>query len=387
MAIEAKGWGTDLVTRLFAGVSVGARSGRLKAALLRCRGEGWSLRCLTVDAITLPPPPPSPIPLAEAISDALVSLSRHCELPLGAIDVVGLARWRADGDNSFVASLVAERTGITVVGDFDLADRAKGGRGGPLSPLPDWFLFRSVRSRRLVLQLGATLRATVLAPGEAPSTLACFDAGPCGEFLDGLCQDLSLGRYPFDPGGRFAVQGRVADALVAQWLSHPFLLRPPPKFLASGDFGPELRQTSLAYARENHLSARDILRSANQFVVAALAEAIRRFIPQTKTPDEIWVSGGGAWNGLLWKLLHEAFDPIPVGRSDEVGIPSEALRSVRAALLAYCAMEYLPANVPAITGARQPTVLGQITPGSLENWDRWIINLAERFDLRENQAA
>lgn len=387
MAIEATGWSTDAVTRLFAGVSIGSRSGRLKVALVHCRGEGWSLRCHEVEAMTMPPPEPDTASLAEAICHGLAAITSRARIPLSAIDVLGLARLPEDRAVPLVASIVAEQTGITVVSNFDVTDRACGGRGGPLSPLADWFLFRSARQRRLLIQLGSSLRVTLIGPGEMPANILCFDAAPCGDFLDGLCQDLSQGKYDLDPSGHFAVQGTVSEPLVEQWLSHPYLLRPPPKILAPTDFGKELRQTSIHFAKENHLSARDILCSANHFVIRAFREAIHRFLPIGKPIDEVWVSGGGSWNGLLWKLLHESLDPIPVNRSDDIGIPSEARRPVHVALLAYFAMEYLPGNLPAITGARQARVLGQITPGSAENWDRWVLNLSDRFDLHERQAA
>lgn len=386
MPLESNGWGAEPAMRVFGGASLSERSGRLKTSLLRCRGESWGLRCLAVDALTLPAPKQVGTELAAAIADALGQLAQHCDVPLAAVDALGLDGLPA-GPTGPLAALVAERTGVTVAAGFSDRDHALGGRGGPLSPLPDWLLFRSSKLYRLLLHLGPTLLVTLLPPAERPSKILCFDAGPCCAFLDGLVCELSQNKVAFDPSGHFAVQGRISEELVNKWMSHPFLLRPPPKFLGSRDFDTSFRQASLAFAREHRLSARDVLCSANQFVVRVLRDALRRFLPSGFTVDEAWVSGGGTRNGFLWKLLRDGLAPLPVARTDEAGIPSEARPAIHAALLAYFTMENLPGNLPALSGAAAARILGQITPGSPENWDRWVCHLADRFDLHHERAA
>lgn len=387
MVLEAPAWSAEPLTRLFVGVSVGSRSGRLKTALLRCRGEGWSLRCARVDAATLPPPPSGTAAMAKAICDAVLSLANRSGVPMAALDCLGLGSLPADDAPGQVAAHVAERMGTTVVSGFEYRDKACGGRGGPLSPLPDWFLYRSPKLSRLLIHLGRSLQITLVTGSAVPKQLLCFDVGPCCDFLDLLAAELSQGRLPFDPSGHFAVQGRVSPELISKWLSHPFLLRPPPKSLVGDEFGRDLVEASLTFAREKHLTARDVLCSANHFVAQNLLEAIRRFLPPARRIDEVWASGGGSWNGFLWKLLQDRLDPAPVLRTDDSGIPSEARSAIHVALLSYLTMENLAGNVPMISGARFDRVLGQITPGSPENWDRWVCNLADRFDLAHDQAA
>ena len=94
MALEPTAWSADPLTRLLAGVSLGCRTGRLKTAILRCRGEGYGLRCLAADAVVAPQPPGDPVGLAHAVVDALVALADQSEIPLASLDVVGLARFR-----------------------------------------------------------------------------------------------------------------------------------------------------------------------------------------------------------------------------------------------------------------------------------------------------
>lgn len=385
MALEGSGW--EAPTRALAGAGIGGRTGRLETALLRCRGRGLAMRCLGVDAVTLPPPPARTAGLADAVSDAVISLAKNCQVPLDALDVLGLDGLPSTGASVEVAAILARRTGVTTVTAFELADRACGGRGTPLSLMPDWFLHHASDRGRLMVHLGLSLRMSWLPAGKLPADSVCFDAGPCCGFLDGLVQDLSQGRYAFDPGGHFAVQGRSADELIRQWQSHPFLVSIPPKFLAPDDFGEPFRQASFALARELGLSARDVLCSASHFVVRNCLDALDRFLLPRVRIDEVWASGGGCSNGFLWRLLIDGLKPLPILRTDSVGIPLDARRAIHAALLGYCTMENLPGNVASVTGAGQPCILGQICPGSASNWDRFVGNLADRFAIQERRAA
>lgn len=380
MALDVVGWNSP-AARLFAGVSFGRSSGRLKMALLLCRGEGWSLRVHESHSLSLPT---ESTPLPELIGNAFHDICDRARVSPGAVDVIGLTDI-AESQESRVAAILAGQTGVTCVSGFHHQDIAAGGCGKPFGPVPNWFLHRSARAGRLLVDLGPTLRVTLLPRGGGPDKIVCFDAGPCCHFLDRLMAALSRGRYPFDPSGHFAVQGTSSESLINKWISHPFLLKAPPRFLENDDFSDGFLDDSLAFARELKLSAPDVLCSANHFVIRNLQEAVHRFL-DIEQVEQVRVCGGGSWNGLLWKLVTETFSPKPVIRTDDLGVPSETRRAIQAALLGYCAIEHLPANIPALTGARRPRVLGQITPGAEDNWDRCIVNLADRFEIRENAA-
>ena len=87
------------------------------------------------------------------------------------------------------------------------------------------------------------------------------------------------------------------------------------------------------------------------------------------------VSGGGARNPTLIALLTAALTdvrpdqrPPRVVTSDAFGLPAEAKEAVAFAVLAYETWHGRPGNDPASTGARNPVVLGDVTPGRL--WRR-----------------
>jgi 1,6-anhydro-N-acetylmuramate kinase len=385
MTLEQRGWTAEPVVRVFAGVARGGRSGRLKTAILRCRGEGWSVRVLHTDAVTNPPVQGTPRDVSRSICRAVVGLAGDAGVPLSAIDVLGLAD--VVDDVVQLATEIAERIGVTVVTRFGERDKAVGGRGAPLSPAADWILLRSAKSTRLLVHLGPSIQVTLLEAGGSPEEVLAFDAGPGTDFLDALALRLSQGRYPFDPSGHFAVQGRQCEPLIEQWTSHPFLLKRPPRFLDPSEFDEAFVESSLTFAREQRLHAKDVLCSANHFVTRALRDAIRRLLPSSTAPVEVIACGSGIKNGFLWKLTREACEPTPVRRTDDLGAPGEVLPAVRAALLAYLAMENLPGNIPRLTGASAFRVLGTIVPGSSANWDRWVCNLADCFDGQVQRAA
>jgi anhydro-N-acetylmuramic acid kinase len=82
-----------------------------------------------------------------------------------------------------------------------------------------------------------------------------------------------------------------------------------------------------------------------------------------RAPVDFIVSGGGAKNGTLMRMLREALEPLgaTVEVSDALGLPSQAKEAAAFALLAYQTWHRRPGNVPAATGASRPAILGGIT--------------------------
>ena len=390
MSFGSVGWRlpdpSERSTRTVAGVSLGRRSGRCKAVLVTGSGEGWNFRVVQVAALTEPPPDH----VSHPVCGTLVRLAEQAGVALADIQSVGIASPLAGGEVVALAEKLALRTGATVVHSFAARDRALGGSGELLGAVPRWLLYGDPRRRRLVVEVGRTVRVTCLPPASDPQRTLAFDAAPGGVWLDALFERLSDGRGSVDPSGHHAVQGSCNDRLLGQWMSHPFLLRPPPRLLAADDFPPELLDTSLAFARELHLSAADVLCTAVHFVAAAVREAVQRFAlpPGVGGGGDAYLAGGGLRHGLLRKRLGEALPDWRVAESETLGYPGDAHAALDAALLALCRLDHLPVSIPALTGASQPAVLGQVVPGATANWDRWVCQVADRFiDQAERRAA
>src|SRR5439155_5791826 len=128
------------------------------------------------------------------------------------------------------------------------------------------------------------------------------------------------GREHYDAGGKHAVQGRCIEALLERWLAHPALQRRAPRSLPPGEFGEEFVRLAVEQARQRNWSLHDLLCTATHFVARAIAEAVRRALPER--PARVLLSGGGVRNGLLWHLLAQQLAGTPLERIDRLGIPA-----------------------------------------------------------------
>ncbi len=274
--------------------------------------------------------------------EALGEFSRSSTLQIGEIDVI------------------AERTGITTVGDFRPKDMAAGGEGAPLIPYLDWQLFRSGERHRVLLNLGGIANITYLPAGASLGDVQAFDVGPGNMLIDGAVRALTRRELLYDPEGQLAAQGRVCEGLMQTLLRHPFIRQAPPKTTGREDFGERFLAQVLDEARKRELSLHDILATVTAFTAEAVAINCQTFLGPI---DELIVSGGGAHNRTLLRLLSEKLPNVLITTTDAYGIPVEAKEALGFALLAYQALHRRPNNVPRATGAKHPVIMGKISWG------------------------
>jgi anhydro-N-acetylmuramic acid kinase len=271
-----------------------------------------------------------------------------------------------------MAAVVAERTGVTVVSDFRARDLAAGGQGVPLAALADYLLFRHPIESRALLHLGGMARVVYLPAGCRLNEVLGFEAGPCSVLLDTLMRQVTAGRESYDPGGKHAVQGRCLEPLLQRWLGHPYLQRRPPKGLPRHSFGEEFAVQAVQQARQMQCGLHDLLCTATHFVAQGITTALRRFLPPGRPPDRVLLSGGGVRNGLLWHLLEQQLDGVPLDRTDRFGVPADARKALSFGVLAALTVDGVAANLPSATGAAGSRLLGSLTPGSAANWARCL---------------
>lgn len=260
-------------------------------------------------------------------------------------------------------AVIAERTGITVVADVRARDIAAGGRGAPLVPMVDTLLYGRRGHARALLNLGGIANVTLIPASGDPAQVIGFDTGPANMPLDAVMRATSGGAETFDRDGRHAAQGRVDAELLQSLLRHPFLQQPPPRATGSEEFGDAFVAALLADPQG--LSRDDLLATLARFAAEAVADGVRRWFPRGETPDDVVASGGGTHNRTLMTMLADALAPIPLRTLDEIGGHPDAKEAVAFAVLGYLTLRGQAGNLPSVTGAAHPALLGSITPGRL----------------------
>ncbi|HEX4406716.1 MAG TPA: anhydro-N-acetylmuramic acid kinase [Polyangia bacterium] len=252
------------------------------------------------------------------------------------------------------AAVIAERTGKPVVSDFRVRDVAAGGEGAPLVPLVDHLLFRKSGARRALQNIGGIANVTLV--GATLDDLVAFDNAPGNMPLDAVARAASNGADAFDAGGRRAAKGAIDAALLAELHAHPYLAKPLPKSTGRETFGKDF-----VYPLLSRYGARldDLLATLTRFVAEAIARSYRELLPAP--PTEVYVSGGGALNPTLMAHLAQLLAPVPVATSASLGVDPEAKEAIAFAVLANETLFGRPGNVPSVTGAIGPRVLGKIS--------------------------
>ncbi len=258
-------------------------------------------------------------------------------------------------------ALLAELTGIATVCDLRSRDVAAGGQGAPLVPAFHAGLFSSAGKSVAVLNIGGIANLTLL---PAQGLVSGFDCGPGNALMDGWCE-RHTGRT-FDDAGRWAATGRVDAALLDQLLQEPFFSKPPPK--STGRDLLHLAWVERAIAAcpgahdqtESGLRPEDVQATLAELTAGCAATAIERYAPGTAT---LLVCGGGAFNQHLMERLEALLPGVAVSTTEKEGVPADQVEALAFAWLARAFVERQPGNLPAVTGARGPRVLGAWYPG------------------------
>jgi len=264
--------------------------------------------------------------------------------------------------------VIAERTGITTVADFRVRDMAAGGQGAPLVPYADWALFTHDTRPRIIQNLGGIGNLTFIRPRAELKDVIAFDTGPGNMVIDGVVTALSRGCQTWDRNGRWAASGRASAKLLGECMKHPYLHRGLPKTTGREEFGEEFQQWLLTRARRFGLSDADTVATATAFTAASIVAAYRRFVFPKLTSSQlarlqVILGGGGVKNPTLVRMLSQGFGAGTLCKHEDFGIDSSAKEPLAFVILAHETLLGQPGNVPSVTGATRPVVLGKIIPG------------------------
>ncbi len=248
-------------------------------------------------------------------------------------------------------NIIAHDTGITTIADFRRRDMAAGGQGAPLVPAFHQTVFQQEREERVIVNIGGISNITIL-PGNRNQVISGFDTGPGNVLLDGWAERHL--QTPIDKDGAWAATGKVDTALLAEMLLDPFFHQPPPKSTGREYFNVAWLQTK---TRINTLAPADVAATLCELTASCIATAIHQQAPET---TRILVCGGGIHNNTLINLLKKLAAPATVESSMAYGIDPDWVEAIAFAWLARQTMNGQPGNLPSVTGADQPVVLGGI---------------------------
>lgn len=295
--------------------------------------------------------------LAREYADATQTLLKEAGVPAAAVQAIGChgqtVRHRPEHGYTIQlnnGALLAELTGIHVVGDFRSRDIAAGGQGAPLVPAFHDRVLRHPNIHRVILNIGGIANLTDLAPNK---TTIGFDSGPGNLLMDAWIAKHQGKAY--DKDGAWAASGKVIPALLQRLLAEPYFAAEPPKSTGRDLFNSDWLQSHLNGSE----SPADVQATLLALTGDSIAAAVQDFCIGTK---EIYLCGGGAHNNALVKHLQEALPQRRIQKTEELGIAADWMEAIAFAWLAQQTMHLRPGNLPAVTGAKHPCVLGAIYP-------------------------
>ncbi|MBI3773723.1 MAG: anhydro-N-acetylmuramic acid kinase [Gammaproteobacteria bacterium] len=298
--------------------------------------------------------------LGDCFAHAVLALLHHAKVDPDTIAAIGshgqtlfhspntrpAFSWQIGDPN-----IIAERTGITTIADFRRRDVAAGGQGAPLVPAFHQAVFGKSGCARAVVNIGGIANVTLL-PGE-PAQTRGFDTGPGNCLLDAWCERY-LG-HAFDQDGRWGANGKVNETLLQRLLADPYFSAAPPK-----SSGREYFNLDWLTQQQSDDTAQNIQATLCALTAESISAAIKRYAPATR---EVYVCGGGAHNRtLMQQLATRLGNTIRLDTTLALGVDPGWVEAMAFAWLAKQTLSGLPGNLPGVTGAQRPVILGAIYP-------------------------
>ncbi|HKJ77577.1 MAG TPA: anhydro-N-acetylmuramic acid kinase [Gammaproteobacteria bacterium] len=302
------------------------------------------------------------IALGRWFARAVAELLADAGVPADSVTAIGshgqTVRHRPEGPHPFSLQIgdpnvIAQATGITTVADFRRRDLAAGGQGAPLAPAFHAAVFRHAGEDRAVLNLGGIANLTTLPAGPDGPVLG-FDTGPANTLLDAWAQ-RHLGR-PRDDAGAWGASGTVDPTLLARLRGDGYFSRRAPKSTGPEHFHLDWLTERLAGSE----APADVQATLQALTATTVADALQDALPGAK---RLLVCGGGVHNDAVMARLAEAGAPVAVESTAAYGVDPDWVEAAAFAWLARATLAGRPGNLPAVTGAAAPVVLGGVYPG------------------------
>ena len=382
------------VIGLMSGTSVDG----IDAALTEVSGEGYRVQAKLIKGITYPYPDAvrsrileicanQPVTLAEmadlddAIAHHFIQAIQALEVDLTTVDLIGshgqtLHHRPPNADPMSPlghtlqlgrGDLIAHITGCKTISNFRVADVALGGQGAPLVPIIDACLLSQPAQDLAVQNIGGIGNVTYLPPWDRqqtseplipPAEINGWDTGPGNALIDWAATQLSDGRQTYDKNGDWAAQGTPCQQLINEWIKQPFFQMSPPKSTGRELFGADYAKQCWLSAQAHSLSPADFLATLTDFTAATIELSYRQFLP--RIPTETLIGGGGSRNQYLMERIQKRLPKSNVISTDQRQLDADYKEAIAFAILAFWRWNDTPGNLPSVSGASRPCLLGEV---------------------------
>jgi anhydro-N-acetylmuramic acid kinase len=247
---------------------------------------------------------------------------------------------------------IANISGIPTIGNFRQADIDAGGQGAPLACAYHAEVLQNSNEERVALNLGGIANISKL-PKNKNETIIGFDTGPANTLMDAWSQKYL--NKPFDQDGNWAKSGKVNIDLLERMLEDSYFATLPPKSTGREHFNIDWIQHYLdAYGIS--VPPEDVQATLLAITIHSIADSINAWCPQS---TEILLCGGGSENKYFVEQLEKAFEDKIIKSTSDYGVPTKWMEAMAFAWLAKQNIENKPGNIPSVTGADKPVVLGE----------------------------
>lgn len=245
----------------------------------------------------------------------------------------------------------------TVISNFRPMDMIAGGNGAPLVPYTEYLLFRDSDKNRLLQNIGGIANVTVLPKNCKADEVFAFDNGPGNMMINAAMQYFYQKEY--DHNGDVAKSGHIIESLFSELQALPYFNEAPPKATGRELFGEQLVKSICEKYSDQPIN---VISTLTELTAWSIADSYQQFIMPKLAIDEVIIGGGGAYNSYLLDRIRSYLPNISVQTQEDIGFSSDAKEAIAFAILGNQTLHQRPSNLISATGAKDPVILGNITP-------------------------
>jgi len=297
-----------------------------------------------------------PFALAQEYAQAFRQASASTNVEL--VSMHGQTLWHHPPVSTWQAgcgSALSALLNLPVVHNFRSADVALGGQGAPLVPIFDHATLTS-QVPRIALNIGGMANISILPANASEEDVWACDTGPGNVWID-VASRVTFGKR-YDTNGEFARAGRLIPPLLQECKTIPFFSMGLPKSTGRELFSEkEARRLITKYSHPSS-PLEDVVTTLTELTAWSIVDHITRLAPASR---EMIVSGGGSQNSFLLERIEGLVQDASLDLEVQIHPQWDSKEAMAFAYLGWRTIHGLSGNLPRVTGASRPAILGSIS--------------------------